>query len=97
MKNPKIPAVHFNTRFITTSRSWFGGGMDVTPSFKDNQEKIFVHRNLKNLCIKNKKIILIIKSGAISIFLLSIEKNQEVLEGFFLIICITTGIKILNL
>ena len=55
MKNPKVPAVHFNTRFITTSKSWFGGGMDVTPSFKDNKEKILVHKNLKNLCIKNKK------------------------------------------
>ena len=55
MKNPKIPAIHFNTRFITTSKSWFGGGMDVTPSFKDNREKILVHKNLKNLCIKNKK------------------------------------------
>ena len=55
MKNPKVPAMHFNTRFITTSKSWFGGGMDVTPSFKDNREKILVHKNLKNLCIKNKK------------------------------------------
>ncbi len=55
MKNPKIPAVHFNTRFINTSKSWFGGGMDVTPSFKDNYEKSLVHRNLKNLCNKNNK------------------------------------------
>ena len=55
MKNPKIPAIHFNTRFISTSKSWFGGGMDVTPSFKDNKEKMFVHKNLKNLCIRNKK------------------------------------------
>ena len=55
MKNPKIPAVHFNTRFIVTSKSWFGGGMDVTPSFKDNKEKIKVHKILKNLCLKNKK------------------------------------------
>ena len=25
MKNPKIPAIHFNTRFIVTSKEWFGG------------------------------------------------------------------------
>ena len=41
MKNPKIPAMHFNTRFVVTSKSWFGGGMDVTPSFKDLNEKKF--------------------------------------------------------
>jgi coproporphyrinogen III oxidase len=55
MKNPKIPAIHFNTRFIVTSKEWFGGGMDVTPSHKDNKEKLLVHKTLKQVCLQNKK------------------------------------------
>ena len=39
MKNPLIPAMHFNTRYICTSFEWFGGGMDVTPSKIDHVEK----------------------------------------------------------
>ena len=55
MKNPNMPSVHFNTRFVLTTKSWFGGGMDVTPSLQDVKEKKFLHQELKRLCKNNKK------------------------------------------
>ena len=55
MKNPLIPAMHFNTRYISTTQQWFGGGMDVTPSKKDDLEKKYFHQNLKKMCDRNNK------------------------------------------
>ncbi len=55
MKNPLIPAMHFNTRYISTTQQWFGGGMDVTPSKKDNLEKKDFHRILKKMCNQHNK------------------------------------------
>ena len=47
MNSPFIPSFHFNTRFIVTESSWFGGGMDMTPAFKDIKNKNTLHQNLK--------------------------------------------------
>jgi coproporphyrinogen III oxidase len=55
MKNPHIPAIHFNTRFIYTTHGWFGGGMDVTPCIKDIKEEKLLHYELKKMCARHNK------------------------------------------
>ena len=55
MKNPLIPAMHFNTRYICTTFDWFGGGIDVTPSKKDIKEKKEFHKTLRDMCNRHDK------------------------------------------
>ncbi len=55
MKNPLIPAMHFNTRYVCTTFDWFGGGIDVTPSKKDNKEREEFHKTLRDMCNRHDK------------------------------------------
>ena len=55
MKNPNVPAMHFNTRYIVTSHGWFGGGIDVTPSKKDKNYEKWYHEQLKKMCNSHNK------------------------------------------
>ena len=50
LRSPLVPAVHFNTRYIETTKNWFGGGSDLTPIYEDaNETKIF-HQAFKEAC-----------------------------------------------
>ena len=83
MKNPKIPAIHFNTRFIVTTKEWFGGGMDVTPSYKDIKEKKLIHDMLKKVCVKNKKNYKKYKKWCDEYFYLPHRKEARGIGGIF--------------
>ena len=50
MASPLVPAVHMNTRFIVTSKSWFGGGTDLTPMYPDEADTAAFHGALESCC-----------------------------------------------
>ena len=50
MANPHVPAVHFNTRFLTTTRRWFGGGADLNPAIPYQDDTDAFHARLRAAC-----------------------------------------------
>jgi coproporphyrinogen III oxidase len=54
MRSPLVPAAHFNTRMLVTTRGWFGGGGDLTPMQPDapaaREDAADFHATLKSAC-----------------------------------------------
>ena len=50
-RNPFVPTVHANFRFLSKgSRQWFGGGSDLTPYYPFREDVIHFHRAWKTVC-----------------------------------------------
>ena len=50
MANPHVPAVHMNTRFLTTTKKWFGGGADLNPPLPKQEHTDGFHARLRAAC-----------------------------------------------
>lgn len=48
--NPLVPAIHMNTRFLVTTKRWFGGGVDLNPALPDAAETALFHDTVKAMC-----------------------------------------------
>lgn len=84
MHSPLVPAVHFNTRYLETSQTWFGGGSDLTPTYQDELESIKFHDAFKATCDKhNPEYYQKFKKECDEYFYLKHRKESRGIGGIF--------------
>ena len=68
MANPHVPAVHMNTRFLVTTKRWFGGGADLNPALPVAADTAEFKAAFRRRATRTERIIgTAIRSGATNI------------------------------
>lgn len=83
-RNPYVPIVHMNTRHIVTTKSWFGGGADLTPCLPFEEDTQTFHQAFKECCDNfDPTYYLKFKTWCDEYFYLSHRKEMRGIGGIF--------------
>ena len=53
-QSPMVPIIHMNVRYFESGNDkWFGGGIDLTPHYVNEEDAKHFHHALKNVCDKH--------------------------------------------
>lgn len=84
--NPMVPIIHMNVRYfeMTNGTWWFGGGIDLTPHYVNNEDAGYFHRTLKSVCDQHHESYYPeFKNWADDYFFLKHRKETRGIGGIF--------------
>jgi coproporphyrinogen III oxidase len=83
-QNPYVPAFHANFRYFESgSAAWFGGGMDMTPSYGFEEDAIHFHRTLHDYCARHNADYTQLKAACDAYFTLKHRNEMRGIGGIF--------------
>lgn len=85
-KSPRVPIIHMNVRYFEMSNGvyWFGGGIDLTPHYVDENDAHFFHQSLKEVCQRHDADYYPrFKNGADEYFFIAHRQETRGIGGIF--------------
>jgi len=84
--SPMVPIIHMNIRYFETNAgdSWFGGGIDLTPIYVNDEQAKFFHTKMKEVCDRyNPDFYSRFKTWADEYFFITHRKETRGIGGIF--------------
>ncbi len=83
-KNPFVPTIHMNIRYFKTNKTyWFGGGIDLTPTYPNKDQIIDFHKKLQEICLNYDQDYSLFKKQCDHYFFLPNRKETRGIGGLF--------------